>query len=73
MKMNILNEVWTEGNWDKRWTMKSIMKQSYDKNDYTRQSPEKLRGVLKMMCDKSYVDTSKGAAILRNNICDSFW
>ena len=43
---------------------------SYDKNDNTRKSPEELRRILKMVSSKSYLDTSKGAAILRNNICD---
>ena len=43
---------------------------SYDKNDNTRKSPEELRKILKMVSSKSYLDTSKGAAILRNNICD---
>ena len=46
---------------------------SYDKNHNTRKSPEELRRILKMVSSKSYLDTSKGAAILRNNICDYFW
>ena len=46
---------------------------SYDKNDNTRKSPEELRRILKMVSSKSYLDTSKGAAILRNNICDYLW
>ena len=43
---------------------------SYDKNDNARKSPEELRKILKMVSSKSYLDTSKGAEILRNNICD---
>ena len=39
----------------------------------TRKSPEELRKVLKMVSSKSYLDTSKGAVILRNNICDYLW
>ena len=46
---------------------------SYGKNDNTRKSPEELRRILKMVSSKSYLDTSKGAAILRNNICDYLW
>ena len=47
---------------------------SYDKNDNTRKSPEELRRrILKMVSTKSYLDTSKDAAILRNNICDYLW
>ena len=47
---------------------------SYDKNDNTRKSPEELRRrILKMVSSKSYLDTSKGAAILRDNICDYLW
>ena len=46
---------------------------SYDKNNNTRKSPEELRRILKMVSSKSHLDTSKGAAILRNNICDYFW
>ena len=37
---------------------------SYDK--------EELRKTLKMVSSKCYVDASKGAAILTNNICDFF-
>ena len=39
----------------------------------TRKSPEELRKVLKMVSSKSYLDTSKGAVILRNNICNYLW
>ena len=46
---------------------------SYDKNDNTRKSPEELRRILKMVSSKSYLDTSKGAAIVRNNIFDYLW
>ena len=46
---------------------------SYDKNDNTRKSPEELRRILKMLSSEFYLDTSKGAAILRNNICDYLW
>ena len=46
---------------------------SYDKNDNTRNSPEELRRILKMVSSKSDVDTSKGAAIVRNNIFDYLW
>ena len=46
---------------------------SYDKNDNTRKSPEELRRILKKVSSKSYVDTSKGAAIVRNNICEYLW
>ena len=47
--------------WDETWSMKSIMKQPYDKNDNTRKTPEELRRIcLKMVPG----DTSKGAAIL---------
>ena len=46
---------------------------SYDKNDNTRKSPEELRRILKIVSSKSYLDTSKGATILRNDICDYLW
>ena len=46
---------------------------SYDENGNIRKSPEKLRRILKMASSQSYVDTSKGTAILRNNICDYLW
>ena len=43
---------------------------SRSKNDNTRKSPEKLRRIRKMVSSKCSVDTSKVAAVLRNNICD---
>ena len=46
---------------------------SYVKNDNARKSPEELRRILRIVSSKCYVDTSKGAAILRNNICDYLW
>ena len=45
----------------------------YDVNDNTIKSPEELKRILKMVSSKCYVDTSKGAAILRNNICHCLW
>ena len=42
----------------------------YDKFDNTRKSPEELRRILKMVSGKSYLNTSRSAAIMRNNICD---
>ena len=41
----------------------------YDKNGNTRKSPEELRRILQMVSNKCYEDTSKGAAIMRNDIC----
>ena len=46
---------------------------SYDKSDNTRKSPKELRRILKIVSSKCYVDTSKGAAIARNNIYDYLW
>ena len=45
----------------------------YDKNDNTRNPPEELRRILKMVSSKSFLYTSKGAAKLINNICDYLW
>ena len=44
----------------------------YDKNGNTRKSPKELR-IVKMVSSICYLDTSKGAIIQRNNICDYLW
>ena len=58
---------------EKRGSISRKLDLPYDKNDNTRKSPEELRRILKMVSSESYLDTSKGAAILRNNICDYLW
>ena len=55
---------------EKRGSISRKLDLPYDKNDNTRKSPEELKRILKMVSSESYLDTSKGAAILRNNICD---
>ena len=45
---------------------------TYDENN-SKKSSEELKRILKMVSGRGHIDNSKGAAFLRNCICDFLW